>query len=493
MKKILSDKKIIIMILSIILVLVVMSSTTYALFFKVHTMDNTESYTAGILDIKVEEGSKLELVNSLPITDEEGANLTPYTFTITNVGNLTYTFDLKLLSTTTENQINPNYIKIKLDDKPVLLSSLSEGLIAEDLTLNPEESITMSIRIWLSIDTPNTEIGKTFSAKIVTDGVGSEYIPAQSTLNKLGLTVNKGTPNFMKTAQESCSDEGACETTNGIYEIYDDLGTSYYFRGEVENNYVKFAGFYWRIIRINGDGTIRIIYDGTSAHVNGEATFDKYVDTSNFNDEYNNNAYAGYMYGNIEGNTYEDVHANIYDSTIKKVVDKWYKINIEDKGYNDYVTDAIYCNDRSVYSGTGIGTSTTYYMPRFRIYNQKNPSLVCKQENDKFTVSDDLGNGDLTYPVGLITVDEVSLAGGVYSVDNTKYYLYTGGHYRTISPNSFYDSGIWMWRVVHTGALGGSFAGTSTNTYGVRPVISLNKNTKFIGNGTMDSPFEVVS
>ena len=118
---------------------------------------------------------------------------------------------------------------------------------------------------------------------------------------------------------------------------------------------------------------------------------------------------------------------------------------------------------------------------------------MCNQKNDKFTVSEDLGNGDLTYPAGLITVDEVSLAGGVYPLDNTKYYLYTGSYYRTMSPNSFYDSGIWMWRVLYTGGIGGSFAGTSTTVYGVRPVISLNKNTKFIGNGTMDSPFEVVS
>ena len=229
MKKIINNKKILMTVLSIILVLVVMPSTTYALFFKVHTMDNTESYTAGILDIKVEEGSKLELVNSLPITDEEGATLTPYTFTITNVGNLTYTFDLKLLSTTTENQINPNYIKIKLDDKePVLLSSLSEGLIAEDLKLNPEESITMSIRIWLSIDTPNTEIGKTFSAKIVTDGVGNEYIPPKLGTSYIeSLLVNNP------------------ETMNN-----EDPDGNVRYMGKNPNNYVSFNNELWRIIGV---------------------------------------------------------------------------------------------------------------------------------------------------------------------------------------------------------------------------------------------------
>ena len=101
MKKLLSDKNIMITVLSILLVLSIMLSTTYALFMKVNILDNTESYTSGILDITVEEGATLNLSNTLPMTDEEGSALTPYTFKITNTGNLTYTFDLKLLSTTT--------------------------------------------------------------------------------------------------------------------------------------------------------------------------------------------------------------------------------------------------------------------------------------------------------------------------------------------------------------------------------------------------------
>ena len=188
---------------------------------KVNTLDNTESYTSGILDITVEEGTTLTLSNTLPMTDEEGSALTPYTFKVTNTGNLTYTFDLKLLSTTS-NQINPAYIKVKLDDNsPVTLSSLSEGLIASDLTLNPSKSVTMSIRIWLSIDTPNTEIGKSFSAKIVTDGVGSEYMSQAGfllTLDKfkeLGVTINDGTPDFNQVAT----------IDEGIYAAEDDLGT----------------------------------------------------------------------------------------------------------------------------------------------------------------------------------------------------------------------------------------------------------------------------
>ena len=227
MKKLLSDKNIIITVLSILLVLSIMLSTTYALFMKVNTLDNTESYTSGILDITVEEGTALNLSNTLPMTDKEGSALTPYTFKITNTGNLTYTFDLKLLSTTTSNQINPAYIKVKLDDNsPVTLSSLSEGLIASDLTLNPSDSVTMSVRIWLSIDTPNTEIGKSFSAKIVTDGVGSEYVPPATEYIESLLASN---PEIMNN---------------------DDPDGNVRYMGADPNNYVLFNNELWRIIGV---------------------------------------------------------------------------------------------------------------------------------------------------------------------------------------------------------------------------------------------------
>lgn len=250
--KIIKDKKIVMIILSIILVIIVMSSTTYALFFKTHTFDNTESYTAGILDITVEEGSKLSLTNTLPMTDEEGAKTTPYTFTITNNGNISYTFDLKMLSTTTSNQINSKYIKVKLDDnEPVLLSSISSGIIANDLKLDPGKSVTMSVRIWLDISTPNTEIGKKFSAKIVTDGVGSEYIepvPATDTITSIFTSANKTTVTNNSVEYEYATSVGMME----------DIGGNIRYYGADPNNYVKFNNELWRII-----GVFKDIDDGT--------------------------------------------------------------------------------------------------------------------------------------------------------------------------------------------------------------------------------------
>ena len=210
-------------------------------------------------------------------------------------------------------------------------------------------------------------------------------------------------------------------TDEGIWETLDDYGTTYYFRGAVENNYVKFAGYYWRIIRINGDGSIRMIYDGTVAHANGEISTDRQIGTSAFNENYNDNAYVGYMYGTPGSSTYEETHANINDSTIKTVVDNWYKTNIVDKGYNDKIADVIYCNNRSLYlddpayPGHGNGISMTKYNSYFRYSNDYTVTMKCQQLNQDgmSTISATKGNKALTYSVGLITVDEAVLAGAL--------------------------------------------------------------------------------
>ena len=90
---------------------------------------------------------------------------------------------------------------------------------------------------------------------------------------------------------------GAEDTFGYLCKAKDAYGDSYYYRGNVTNNYVLFAGKYWRIIRYNGDGTVRIIYDGTSAHVNGESSKDREIGISPFNEKNDDNAYVGYMYG----------------------------------------------------------------------------------------------------------------------------------------------------------------------------------------------------
>ncbi|MDY5058603.1 MAG: hypothetical protein SPF04_03975 [Bacilli bacterium] len=339
--------------------------------------------------------------------------------------------------------------------------------------------------------------------------------PALDTLTNLGLSVDTShTPDFttvsgnngVKYNSDDTTTSNQGDSTNGIYKAEDDLGTSYYFRGAVEKNYVYFANKYWRIIRINGDGTIRMIYAGTSAHDNGyndSSIKDTSIGTSAFNNDYNDNAYVGYMYGTPGSSTYAETHANTNDSTIKEYIDNWYQNNLS--SYSQYIADAIYCNDRSVtpvdsfdgmtLTGTGIGTEDTAYSNLKRNWIDHTPSLKCTNINDRFTVENNIGNTALTYPVGLITLDELAMAGGVtYDVvnssyiTNTDYYLYTGYWYWTMTPDAFAGGGAGVDGVSSDGSL----SDDSVNSdYAVRPVVSLKSDAITGGSGTSNDPFVV--
>lgn len=278
----------------------------------------------------------------------------------------------------------------------------------------------------------------------------------------------------------------------------DAYGDSYYFRGNVKNNYVLFAGFYWRIIRMNGDGSVRVIYDGTSLHSNGERSTDRQIGTSIFNTSasYSDNAYVGYMYGKTGASTYAETHANTNNSTIKTYIDTWYENNIKGTTNEKYIVDNLFCNDRSFASdnsGTGAGLfSWTYY----RWYNFADSSnnnkmmLTCPQQNDAFTVNDTTyGNGALTYGIGLISADEVVFSGG-WSSNNFNYYLYTGQDYWLSSP-SYYGGGAYVKYINSNGYAGARYIATATN--GVRPVISLTSEVLMQGDGTSSNPFRFAS
>ena len=298
------------------------------------------------------------------------------------------------------------------------------------------------------------------------------------------------------------------EATNGyLCKAKDAYGDSYYYRGNVTNNYVKFADKYWRIVRINGDGTVRVIYDGTSAHANGEASADRQIGTSAFNSKYNNPAYVGYMYGKTGASTYADAHANTNNSTIKTYIDDWYKTNIVGTTNEQYLADNVFCNDRSIssnkpssnYNNLGYGTNNTAYRWWYGPWSDEwsdgsiNSSmrLMCPQKNDAFTVSDTTnGNGALTYPVGLLSTDEIVLAGG-WNAANSGYYLYSGQVWWASSPCDFYGS-LANVRFVNSNGRANNDYHVGRNN-GVRPVFNLKAEVLAQGSGTATDPYRISS
>ena len=251
---------------------------------------------------------------------------------------------------------------------------------------------------------------------------------------------------------------------------------------------------YWRIIRTNSDGSIRLLYHGTST-----TATDAYIGFSAFNTNRNSPKYVGYMYGNSD-TTLEEARTNTNDSTIKTYIDNWYANNMT--SYTKYLsTTAVYCNDREVGSGTYSATgSEFYYAADTRLYTNKTPTYDCTNDNDKFTVDASTGNGKLTYPIALMTADEIAYAGGV-AFKNAPMWYYTNSSLESsigsfiwwsLSPsywNGRYSS-VWLVRGSNNpGYLNYNFVDF---VRGVRPAISLKTCALYTsGNGAPETPYEI--
>lgn len=268
----------------------------------------------------------------------------------------------------------------------------------------------------------------------------------------------------------------------------DDYGTSYYFRGAIDNNYVEFANKCWRIVRITGDGSIKLVLHNDNinkvanpcAASNNDTTsaFARYSGTTyttKFNSTMNDNAYVGIMYGTPGSSTYAETHKNSNKSTILQNLEKWYNTYIS--AYESKLADTIWCNDKCVYESTsynpwsigtrgtkyGIGQNVNYYNSVQRLVTNSNttggtgPILTCPNDNlggklSKFTVNDTVnGNGALDKKIGLLTVDEIVFAGAVYKTANTTYYLYenaSGSQWWSLTPSHYgtgNDSDVWRY------------------------------------------------
>ena len=410
------------------------------------------------------------------------------------------------------NEKNFDYDSSWTNNKRTLVSGAT---ISSNGTLTTQNiSITGK---YYNLTIPQTSIeGKAFTGKIyVTNHSCSTSEPAYITL----LKAYGGKDNITE-LPDSAFANVTTANDKGMYKKADDLGTSYYYRGAVDNNWVKFGkdstgkDMYWRIIRVNGDGSIRMIYTGTTdpkneSSVTGsngvymtgtgtQITVDN-TNTFKFNSSNNNPSYVGYMF--TEGQQ----HGNGTPSTIKTAIDNWYKTTTleTDATTKELVSqDQIFCNDRSATtsdSGTpgeisgSMSTSTTYYYgASARLVKNKKPKLTCTTASDKFTVNTSNGNGALTYPVGLITADEVAMAGGVYGSSNTNrsYYLYTNQYYWSGSPAIFNGSAAYAieFLVYSSGSLSSNYVSTA---YGARPVVSLSSKAKLSGNGTYNDVYTV--
>ena len=361
----------------------------------------------------------------------------------------------------------------------------------------------------------------------------SDYIPdaGSSTAGTMQTTTNLNSVYYVVSATQDSFTYKTLGSNKNVREALlasaeDDYGTAYYFRGAVKNNYVQFANKCWRIVRIVGDGSVKLVLhnDNTtkvanpcsSANNSNNAAFARYSGTtynSAFNSSYNDNAYVGFMYGATGASDYASAHANTNKSTILNNLESWYKNNLE--SYENKLADTIWCNDKSTFTtytsgstwgtGLGYGTKQTGYGAFNRIYggdatSYASPSLICPNDNNggklsKFTVDDTTnGNGNLTYKIGLLTADEIAFSGSIYgdSVGNRSTYLdeNTGEiWWLSLSPSYFSGSDAYVWDV-RSGHLVNY--GYVSGDHGLRPAISLISSTTISGgSGTSEDPYVV--
>ena len=516
LEKNINKRKIYISLLVSVICIISVSYAFFVLYLR-QTDNNSVTALSCFTSTLTEENSAINLTNEFPIKDEDGIKKTPFTFKITNNCNnyVKAYITIDSLKEGTANYILSKYMKANVSTKgstdgtsliigtqnTKVLDNKHNGYIVKEVGLKSKESKEFDLRLWIDYDTTKEQAaGMTYLSQVViVTEPGNEPTFAETILANNEIKTPITTPG----AGISTADEALLASSE------DDYGTSYYFRGAVTNNYVEFANKCWRIVRVGGDGSVKLILHNDNptgaanpcdaANNSASAAFARYSGTtyeSTFNTNYNDNAYVGFKFGTVGSSTYEATHANTNNSTILTNLETWYTNNL--KAYESVIDDNVWCNDKtnvtdttfnpygySNVNGLGYGTNRTYYGATQRLVSKSNsaggtgPSLKCNGELSK-----------INSKVGLITADELALAGYAKGLQNTTTYLQenaTDTYWWSLSPYNFYDGFAFVWRVVGSyGSFGNSYVNYAV---GVRPSISLKSTTNVTGNGTSEDPY----
>jgi len=549
-KKILKSEAFISLIIVFVLALGIVG-TSYALYMDVDTDTNYQLVEVGDLSIGFDNGENtITLENMTPMEDEiaitETGNI--FSFYIYNTGTYTTNYEIKLVPDNTNgNTVAPEYINYQIckdnAENCTDIKTLGENSLIYTDALSPKKETDASnpsayyfLRLWINNQYTETNGGTIkynveISAKNASGYLDNKNTLAGAILNNPNITINNTVPSFTGIADYKITGD-ATSGELGLFKAEDDYGTSYYFRGAQSNNYVNFAGFTWRIVRINGDGSIRLILDGSLEKVKREG-LDNYAGELSIYKEsgYLGNAYIGYMHGSAEINNYSDTHKNIEDSNLKDAVDLFYETYLENDEnnyhYEKYLSDTLFCNDKTLANknvgssntALGYGLNKTYYSATERNYYKESlnyvtvatPTLKCAENSEynysRFTSNLDVSeitskgvsiNNDLIHPIALITVDELVMAGLFSNVPNSVLYIFDA--YK----NGMSSTGFWTMTPYYTHSNGSqatfiiSYSSSSlatsfhTNTASIRPVINLKKDILISGgNGTQSEPYTI--
>ena len=509
------------MAVSVFCLIAIVFSSSYA-YFKARIVNNTNPFEliGGTIKLLLNENS-ISGDKLLPILDSQkdtNAQIKNFTVKRTDDSNIDVCYNVYLvIESISDNIKNSKYMKYELtngsstttgnfstaayqDGKAIILLAQNKYLSKTNTTGD-----AYSLKVWLSYDgsvDQTSLLGGNFSAHIYAQGNSGNTCPGsietKYTLYDKLLSDKTTRPG----ARTSFSSVLTTDNTKTLYTGTENGTTVYYFAGNATDNWVKFGknesnqDLYWRIIRTNSDGGVRLLYHGTST-----TATDAVINTSTaFNEKYNDPMYVGYMYG-TSGSLVNN-RTNTNNSTMKTTIDNWYTRNLEAKGYTKYLsTTAVYCNDRSnPAGGYNTGNSTFYYGAYTRLYTNKTPSYDCTATEDKFTVDSSTGNGKLTYPIALMTADEVSFAGGLWGTNAQTWYYYNSAKgsstgeqwWWLLSPATGNGSYAYVFFVVGSSYPGFLSSTYVSHTYGVRPAVSLKSCVKTSGgDGSASAPYTI--
>lgn len=267
------------------------------------------------------------------------------------------------------------------------------------------------------------------------------------------------------------SDVSSDTNGKGLYMVGSTAGSTYpivYYRGNITNNHVIYAGFCWQIIRTTPTGGTKLMYAGVPSDGKCNNTGENLAIGKTAYNSVNNVPYYGWMYNTEAGDV------NAIDSTAKAYLDNWFENNLLD--YEGAFEDTVWCNDR--------GMEGDVFNARTRLENGA-PTLECASKDDSFTVASDEGNKKLTYPTAIINADEATYAGEVLKKTQLDTFVNINYSYWSMTPYVTNKN-------MYPNSKGVLNMNTFTYSAGIRPMVSVRNNAVIVsGNGEQNSPYVI--
>lgn len=452
--------KISLAVIGLLLAITLTISMGYGVHISTNDKTNKHSVTIDCFKAYFSNGQNINMKNIKSVLNEEGLETSPYTLTITNICDTEKELQVRLnilKDTTVDTDALTLNVKGDIEQDTILYQSLKsvknedsnvlQSKLLGMVSIKPNETIRTNVKVWFdekkAPTIPETAVLNA-NIELIDKASAIKYNFIEGLLMEASTTFKKETPDFSNISTKE----------NEIYKTTINNNTIYYYRGAVNNNYVKFGNHLWRIVSINDNNTIKLVLDknaGNTKYANYSSTFDD----------------AGFKF---------EYYYKMVDNNITIHLDNWYKNQILNTGLDKYVVTTNYCNDASF-----LKEKTVYNFGAYsRVVVDNSPSLTCPDNTSGF-------GGNYARKIGLLTADEVAMAGGYHNIANKSYYLYNGENFFTMSP-SHKDNKMNIFIVNNNGAL---VTTPTNNTASVRPVITIDGRVPISGNGTINNPYTI--